>query len=249
MAEVNDPTGLPVPIPKTFTRHVEILAHVRMEDECQSGKAGAGDIAGIVGQGELLRAVFVDGKKARLGFRDGGHVIVLPRVGANCVAEFIQLLMEQLFDCGKAGYVLHQFLSSLARFFNHLCGWTDDIGGECQLDVVNAGGLPRFHRETWSRKRHQIVDARELGFHFGSVPGRSCAGVVFLSMFLDFCDQVAHLLRHGVLRRFLQKNIQCLNSFLIMTESDQSLSENELAGLALFLPFVIATWAWSRALS
>ena len=54
-------------------------------------------------------------------------------------------------------------------------------------------------------------------------------------MLLDVGDQSANLPRHGMLRRFLEKNVQSLNSLLIVPQIHERLSENKLrrAGMAL----------------
>src|ERR1700686_1478729 len=49
-------------------------------------------------------------------------------------------------------------------------------------------------------------------------------------MFLDFSDQGADLSRHGMLRRLLQKNIEGLNTLLMVAHACECLSENQLRG-------------------
>ena len=47
-------------------------------------------------------------------------------------------------------------------------------------------------------------------------------------MLLDLRDQRANLGRHGMLRRLIEKDVQSLNSSLILTQVYQRLSEDEL---------------------
>ena len=54
-------------------------------------------------------------------------------------------LMEQVFDCGKAGYVFHKLLHAFARLFNHSLRWTGDVRSQRELEVIDAGRLPRLH--------------------------------------------------------------------------------------------------------
>jgi hypothetical protein len=77
-----------------------------MEYEGESGKAGAGNVVGIVRGGDAIRAEFVDRQKSRLGLGDRSDVVVLTSFSADGNAEFIEGLMQQVLDGSEAGHII-----------------------------------------------------------------------------------------------------------------------------------------------
>ena len=94
LAEVDKPCGPPVPVPEAFAGHDEVAAHVRMEDERENSKAGAGNIVRIFRRADFVGAVFIDREKSGLRFGDRSDVVVLAGFGANGDAEFVKGLMH-----------------------------------------------------------------------------------------------------------------------------------------------------------
>src|SRR5258708_16709481 len=96
LAEVNQSACLSVPVSEAFAEHFEVVAHVRMEDEREGGKTGAGNSIGISLDGELVGAKLVDREETGLWLGDGSHRVVFPLFGANWIAVFVGVLVEQI---------------------------------------------------------------------------------------------------------------------------------------------------------
>ena len=62
--EMYQPASVSVPVRQAFARHHKIVAHVGVKDEGQGNESSAGDLIGVIGEGEYCGAEFVNGDEA-----------------------------------------------------------------------------------------------------------------------------------------------------------------------------------------
>src|SRR5579863_565956 len=106
LPEMHQPGRLPVPLAQAFAGHLEVVAHVGMEDQRQSHKSAGHDVVGKIRGAIAHVAVFVGGKNAGLRFRDRSHIIELAGFLRDRMAGLIELFVKQVFDGGKARNVV-----------------------------------------------------------------------------------------------------------------------------------------------
>ena len=141
-----------------------------MEDERESGKAGAGNVVWIVFEGDFIGAVFVDGEKSGLGLGDGCDVVIFAGFCADGNAEFVERLMQQVFDCSEACHVVDQLLDPSTGFFNYLRGGARHSGSDGGREFIDAWRHPGLQGETGGGQSRQRINAGKTGF------GGRCVG-------------------------------------------------------------------------
>src|SRR5882762_2135436 len=221
LLEANQPGCLTMPIAQAFTFHLEGVAHARMKDQRQNSKTATRDLLWETGKRQVRRAIFVDQKKTRVGFRNGRHIIEFARFCPGGMAQTVKSLVQQVLYCGESGNIVYELFYAFTRAVHHLFVGTVDPAGHRQLGVIDAERLPALHGErrfAESKQRvHALPGSRRLLLVFRVTRPRR------VSLF-NLVDQVTNLPRHWTSRGILEVRLERKQALLIALQIQQRLS-------------------------